>query len=229
MTNERNRGHLLVAIAVLAAGWAAADTLVLRDGKRVEGTLVGVRGDTLEFERSGWSRRTERFERRDVRRIEIDAYSDNADHDNGSNDDDNSGGNNGGHNGGYSDSRPSYGRPSGLRERSVSVMAASAWSDTGVTVRGGQRVYFSASGRVHWGKDRRDEAGGEHNSPRNPSRPIPDRPGAALIGRIDNGDPFFIGSEDGPIRMRSSGRLQLGINDDYLLDNSGDFRVTVYY
>jgi hypothetical protein len=221
MTNERNRGRLLATMAVLAAGWAAADTLTLRDGKRVEGTLVGVRGDTIEFERSGWNRRTERFDRRDVRRIEIDAYSDNADND-GS-------GNSSGNNGGYGDSRPSYGRPSGLRERSVSVMAASAWSDTGVTVRGGQQVYFSASGQVRWGKDRRDGPGGEHNSPRNPGRPIPDRAGAALIGRIDNGDPFLIGSEDGPIRMRSSGRLQLGINDDYLPDNSGDFRVTVYY
>jgi hypothetical protein len=29
--------------------------------------------------------------------------------------------------------------------------------------------------------------------------------------------------------MRQSGRLYLGINDEYLADNSGSFRVTVYY
>jgi hypothetical protein len=29
--------------------------------------------------------------------------------------------------------------------------------------------------------------------------------------------------------VRNSGRLQLGINDEYLADNSGNFRVTVYY
>jgi hypothetical protein len=29
--------------------------------------------------------------------------------------------------------------------------------------------------------------------------------------------------------MRSSGRLYLGVNDDFLADNSGNFRVTVYY
>jgi hypothetical protein len=29
--------------------------------------------------------------------------------------------------------------------------------------------------------------------------------------------------------MRESGRLFLGINDDVLADNSGNFRVTVYY
>jgi hypothetical protein len=108
-------------------------------------------------------------------------------------------------------------------------MAANQWTDAGVSVRAGQEVYFSSVGRTHWGKDRRDDAGGERNSPRNPSRPIPDRPAAALIGRIDNGDPFFIGKDDGPIRMRSSGRLSLGVNDDYLQDNSGDLRVTVYY
>jgi hypothetical protein len=29
--------------------------------------------------------------------------------------------------------------------------------------------------------------------------------------------------------MRSAGRLYLGINDDYLRDNTGEFRVTVYW
>ena len=51
---------------------------------------------------------------------------------------------------------------------------------------------------------------------------------AALIGKIGN-DMFFIGDETGPIRVRTSGRLQLGINDDVLDDNSGNFRVVVYY
>jgi hypothetical protein len=30
-------------------------------------------------------------------------------------------------------------------------------------------------------------------------------------------------------RVRGGGRLYLAINDDYLQDNSGSFRVTVYY
>ena len=42
-------------------------------------------------------------------------------------------------------------------------------------------------------------------------------------------DLAFIGDETGPVRMRSSGRLYLGINDDVLTDNSGNFRVVVYY
>ena len=62
-----------------------------------------------------------------------------------------------------------------------------------------------------------------------PNRPIPSRPAAALVGRIDNDSPFFIGSDSSPIRVRSSGRLYLMINDDVLEDNSGSFRVVIYY
>jgi hypothetical protein len=60
---------------------------------------------------------------------------------------------------------------------------------------------------------------------------MPSRNAAALIGKVGNGsnDFFFIGDETGPVRMRSGGRLYLGINDDVLTDNSGNFRVVVYY
>lgn len=209
-----SRPFLLAAGSLLAgSSLLLADTLVLRDGKRVEGTLVGVRGDTIEFETSGWSRRTERYQRDEVRRIEIDSYGSDSGRD------DNYG----------SGSGSGYGRPSGLRQRTVYVAANSPWTDTGIEVRNGDTVYFEATGKVRWGKDRNDDAGGERNSPRNPGRPIPERAGAALIGRVGSDDPFFIGKEEGAIRMRSRGRLQLGINDDYLQDNSGQFRVVVYY
>ena len=49
--------------------------------------------------------------------------------------------------------------------------------------------------------------------------------GAALIGRIGTStDYFFVGDDRGAIRVRSSGRLFLGINDDYLQDNTGVLR-----
>jgi hypothetical protein len=112
----------------------------------------------------------------------------------------------------------------------VSVNSAVAWNDTGIDVRSGQTIYFSASGRVRWGPNRQDGPEGEHDSPFNAHRPIPNRPAAALIGRVgDANDYFFIGDEKGPVRVRSSGRLYLGVNDDYLPDNSGAFRVVVYY
>lgn len=203
---------------------ASADTLVLRDGQRVNGELIGVRDGIVEFE--AWSRglfggrERMRVDRTDVIRIELD------DGPNGRRDFDDRGGR------GDRDSRADrpVGRPSGMRERDVSVDSWLPWKDTGVEVRAGQAVYFNATGRVRWGPNRQDGPAGERNSPRNDARPMPSRPAAALIGRVGDGDDvFFIGDEDGLIRMRSSGRLYLGVNDDYLKDNTGSFRVTVYY
>ena len=53
---------------------------------------------------------------------------------------------------------------------------------------------------------------------------------AALIGCIgENGDPFFIGNDREPIRVRGGGRLYLGINDDHLVDNTGSLKVVIGY
>jgi len=189
-----------------------ADTLILRDGSRVQGELLGFRNGTIEFEeRRGFgSSRTLRFDRDEVVRIEFEnRYSNNNN----------------------SSFNTSGGRPSGLRERQTIVSADVSWNDSGVEVRAGQTVYFEALGQVTWGRGRRDGAAGERNSPSNAGRPMPNRNAAALIGKIGNtsDDYFFIGDDTGPVRMRSSGRLYLGINDDVLTDNSGNFRVVVYY
>jgi hypothetical protein len=117
-----------------------------------------------------------------------------------------------------------------MRERSITVDARSAWTDAGVDVRAGQELSFAATGEVRWGPNRRDGAAGERDSPYNRTRPMPDRNAAALIGKIgENGDPFFIGGDRAPIRVRGSGRLFLGINDDFLGDNSGTLRVVIAY
>jgi len=187
-----------------------ADTLYLRDGSRVQGELIGVRNGTIEFEeRRGYgSGRTLRFDRDEVVRIEFESVR-------------RSGGND----------FTSGGRPSAMRERQTIVSADVAWNDSGIDVRAGQTIYVEAQGQVRWGRDRRDGPGGERNSPPNPGRPMGNRNAAALIGKIGNSsnDLFYIGDETGPIRVRSSGRLYLGVNDDVLTDNSGNFRVVVYY
>jgi PA-IL-like protein len=192
----------------------SADTLVLRNGDRVQGQLIGVRDGVVEFEaqRGFFGRERMRVDVADVTRIEFDRYNRPE---------------------GDAD-RPGPGasasRPGGLRERSVVVNASEQWRDTGIVVRPGQTVYFEASGKVRWGPGRQDGPDGERNSPRNEARPMPNRPAAALIGRVgESNDYFFIGDEKGAIRVRGNGRLYLGINDDYLRDNSGAFRVTVYY
>ena len=40
--------------------------------------------------------------------------------------------------------------------------------------------------------------------------------------RVDNGAPFFVGNQ-GSVRIPATGQLYLGINDDVLTDNTGDF------
>ena len=203
----------LIALLLLASTAAAlADTLVLTNGRRVRGELVGVYGREIEFEeRTGGSRRMLRVPREEIARIE------------------------------FEDERPGFGPgrrdrddviggiPRGMRERQVSVTAREAWTDTGVDVRAGQQIYFEASGEWRWGSNRRDGAAGENGSPRNVNRPLPDRPAAALLGRVGEDGIFFIGGDPGPFRARSSGRLYLGINDDVFTDNSGNLRVTIAY
>jgi hypothetical protein len=183
-----------------------ADTLILRDGSRVQGELISIRNGTIEFEerRNYGSGRTLRFDRDEVVRIEFE------------------------NNRNTSDSSNSFGRPSGMREKQIIVSGDVDWNDAGIDVRAGQTVYFQATGQVRWGKDRRDGPAGERNSPSNPNRPMGNRNAAALIGKVGN-DMFFIGDDTGAIRIRNSGRLHLGVNDDVLTDNSGNFRVVVYY
>ena len=202
-----------LTLALMLPVGLMADTLYLRNGQRVEGELIGIRNGQIEFEeRRGFGgTRTLRFDRDEVDRIDFEnrRY--------GNNNNNNSG-----------NSFGSGGRPAGMRERQVVVSADVPWNDAGIEVRAGQTVYFEAQGRVRWGRDRQDGPAGERNSPSNPNRPMGNRNAAALIGKIGN-DMFFIGDETGPVRMRSAGRLYLGVNDDVLTDNSGNFRVVVYY
>jgi hypothetical protein len=207
------RKFAAIALMLLVAGVAAsADTLVLRDGRRVQGELIGVFGREIEFEeRGGFNRRVVRIPRRDIVRIEFeDGEQPRVDRDERRDD-------------------FSGGIPRGMRERQITVTAREQWSDSGIDVRAGQAIYIQSSGETRWGPNRRDGAAGERNSPYNAGRPLPDRPAAALLGRIGDTDMFFIGDQPGPFRVRSSGRLYLGINDDVLTDNSGALRVTVSY
>jgi hypothetical protein len=193
---------LATGLLVVLPAALVADVLTLRDGRRIEGTLVSVRGDTIEFEHT--DRRVRRYDRNDVRSIQFDD--------------------------GRLPIRDDGRGRTAMRERVVNVNARTAWTDTGVDVRSGQDLRFTATGQVRWGPNRRDGAAGERNSPYNQARPMPDRNAAALIGKIGpNGDPFFIGDTRDLLRMRATGRLFLGINDDYLADNSGSLRVVVGY
>jgi hypothetical protein len=192
-------------LVVVAGSIGSADTLVLTDGRRVQGELLGVYGREVEFEeRSGPGRRIIRVPKNDIARIE------------------------------FQDERGNpqdTGRriPPRMRERNVIVTATNAWNDTGIDVRAGQEIYFEASGQVTWSPNRRVGPDGTRNSKPDTNRPLPDRDSGALIGRIGERDFFFIGTDVGPFRVRGNGRLYLGVNDDALTDNTGAYRVVVSY
>jgi hypothetical protein len=195
---------------VLLVGTIHADRLVLRDGRRVEGQLISFQNGVIQFQEAARGGRTFRLHRDEVVGIELDRVERLQPS--------------------YPEQRPPAARPRGLRERQTIVVANAAWTDTGIDVASGQNIYVEASGEIRWGPNRRADPAGERNSPNNAARPMPNRPGAALIGRVgDSNDYFFVGDDRNAIRVRSLGRLFLGVNDDNLQDNTGYFTVIVYY
>jgi hypothetical protein len=76
--HNRVLGGLCGLCVLVCVTIVSADTLVLRDGSRVEGTIVGMRDGVIEFEaRRGFlGRERMRVERDDVVRIEFDRSGD---------------------------------------------------------------------------------------------------------------------------------------------------------
>lgn len=221
---------LLAATAIvgLAGVPSFADTLILNDGSRIRGTLVSMNRQTIVFDedqRSGYNTRARaRRVRVPLDRVDAIDFTDSRDagddswsDDSWPNNNDDYYGNSGTWNSGN------------MRSRTVTVYSDRQWTDTGITVRAGDVIRFDPSGTIQWGPGRQDGPAGEYNSPANRNRPLPNQAGGALIGRIGtgSGDMFYVGGDRGTFRARTSGRLYLGINDDYLQDNRGAFRVVV--
>jgi hypothetical protein len=113
--------------------------------------------------------------------------------------------------------------------RTVVVPGNVAWTNTGFNVPKGQRLHFQPSGevRLSFNGDDVATAAGAKSYRFADKAPIRTIPIGALIGRIGNGQPFSIGNPEGPYPMPASGRLYLGINDDHLADNSGNYVVHI--
>jgi hypothetical protein len=120
------------------------------------------------------------------------------------------------------------GAPVGTSGTQVRIPGNQQWVATGFVVRRGETLRFNASGEVMWTTEQVDKAtpGGAQNRRMSGRPPVGNAPGGALIGRVGNGQPFLIGNQ-GSVRMPANGELFLGINDDALQDNTGDFFVTV--
>jgi hypothetical protein len=112
---------------------------------------------------------------------------------------------------------------------SIRVPGNVAWTGTNIIVRRGQRLTFSVDGQIQLSDDPKDIAvsAGSPNGRKSPNAPIPGVLAGALIARVGNSEPFPIGNVTTPVTMPATGQLFLGINDDHVNDNSGEFVVQV--
>jgi hypothetical protein len=110
----------------------------------------------------------------------------------------------------------------------IAVPANQRWTPTGITVRRGEVVNFSSTGEARLSGDSADvaHASGALSQRRAQNAPMPQHFAGALIGRIGNGEPFFIGGSNS-LTMPAAGQLFLSLNDDDVNDNQGGFRVTI--
>jgi len=116
----------------------------------------------------------------------------------------------------------------GQASQSVTVNAQQRWTDTGITVRQGDIIRFQSSGQIQMSDNASDMAGTAGSLSRRmaPDAPISGVFAGALIGKIGAYSAFAIGDQ-GQITAPASGRLYLGVNDDYLQDNRGEFVVSM--
>jgi len=122
---------------------------------------------------------------------------------------------------------------------SIMVRGNKPWTPTGLFLRAGDEVAISAAGSVSMGSgwppmppsgrppncDEAARTARTHGITRN--YPALELPCWSLIGRIgDTGTAFYVG-ERKTFRVANSGQLWLGVNDDDLGDNSGEWTVEI--
>lgn len=126
------------------------------------------------------------------------------------------------------------GRPSQGKEKTVLVYANQQWTDTGIDVEPNMTFQITAEGEVEIGNRNYARPEGNQNAKvRGSTYPMPEAGVGALIGKIryrDGRDSnlVLVGAQGSPASEAGEyGRLFLGINDDYIRDNKGSFKVVI--
>ena len=117
---------------------------------------------------------------------------------------------------------------SAVGSQTVRVNAQQRWTDAVIIVRAGDTITFDASGSITMSEDNNDTASpaGSSRGRTAPDAPVLNQLAGGLIMRIDSYGPIFIGARR-TLNAPVSGRIYLGVNDDHLPDNRGEFAVTV--
>lgn len=117
---------------------------------------------------------------------------------------------------------------SAATSQTIRVNSQHRWTDTGINVRAGDVITFNASGQIVMSDDSGDTANpaGSTRGRTAPDAPVLNQLAGGLLAKIGDYLPAFIGSRSSwtaPV----SGQLYLGVNDDHLPDNRGEFTVVV--
>lgn len=115
-----------------------------------------------------------------------------------------------------------------VNSQAFQVNAQQRWTPTGIMVRAGDIITFQSSGQIQMSDNAQDVASpaGAQSRRMAPDAPISGVFAGALIARIGGYAPVAIGDQT-RITAPVSGELYLGVNDDHLPDNRGEFNVTV--
>ncbi len=136
--------------------------------------------------------------------------------------------------------------PQDVLVKTLAVSAASGWVDTGLEVEAGQEWVFRASGVITLQTGNPDAACGPAGiDVRSMQQPVLGHNLGALVGKVsyligtrkdeESGEEirdeivrvFFIGAEMA-CSMPLTGRLSLGVNENVVKDNTGEFTVTIW-
>jgi len=112
--------------------------------------------------------------------------------------------------------------------QTVRVNGQRRWTDASLDVRAGDTITVNASGTIQMSDNAQDVAtpAGSRTGRRAPDAPILNQAAGALIARIGDYGTIFVGDRRSFVAP-VSGRLYLGVNDDHLPDNTGEFTVSV--
>src|SRR5512136_470206 len=135
--------------------------------------------------------------------------------------------------------------PAAPTEAKVAVPADAGWFDTGIDVAAGEELRFAASGEINLQRGNPAAVCGPAGIDLvTVEQPVPNANLGVLIGRIsqlvasrideDSGQEvrdeifilFVIGPE-GAVKVPFKGRLFLGINENVVKDNEGEFSVVI--
>lgn len=116
----------------------------------------------------------------------------------------------------------------GPTTKSVLVPATRTWTNTGLSVRPGDDVDVIASGEIFHSITQKLKCGPDgHRGNRTTSNVIANVDHGALIGMITSeGEPFAVGAH-GSFTAPRAGLLFLGVNDEGVDNNSGQFAARV--